>query len=110
LPCACIHNIASKDRLTTEGIQVRHQKDYEGNTLFTVNRQTIREFVSGTLNITDAHTIRSWLDYLVNLGILEHNPDSQKTIHGYIKPSNDTRYFVHFEKCRKPTFEKTPPT
>jgi hypothetical protein len=88
-----------KDRLWTEGIRADHVQTYEGQTRFTVNRQTIREFICGTLNITDPATVRSWIDFLVNLGIFEHNPDSQKTKSGLIRPSNDTRYYVHFEKC-----------
>lgn len=85
-----------KDRLWTEGIRVYHD-ERTGRSI--ANRQVIREFVSGSLNITDPAPIRSWIDYLVNLGIFEHNPDSQKTKKGFIRPSNDTRYFVHFEKC-----------
>jgi len=85
-----------KDRLYYEGLQV-----YQNiQTPFPVtNRQIIQEFICGTLDITDTHTVNSWINYLVSKGIFEHNPDSQTSRHGYIKPSNDTRYYIHFEKC-----------
>jgi hypothetical protein len=92
-----------KNRLFNEGI--RHYMIDKENTV--TNRQIIKEFISGTLNISDAHTVNGWLDYLVSLGIFEHNPDSQKTRSGHIKPSNDTRYYVHFEKCYVPKIDHT---
>ena len=66
------------------------------------NRQAVQEYICGKLNIHDCHTVNGWVKLLVGLKILEHNPDSQKTKTGLIKPSNDTRYYIHFEKCTHP--------
>lgn len=81
------------DRLLNEGIICHHDRKR-----LSVDRQTLKEFISGTLNISDAHTVNGWIDYLVNIKWFEHNPDSQKSLHGFIKPSNDTRYFINFDK------------
>lgn len=82
-------------------------KDYFGHEQIIIKRQTLKEMICGVLHITDSHTVNGWIDYLISLGILEHNPDSQRTRNGYIKPSNDTKYFLHYEKCETQEIDHT---
>lgn len=83
------------DRIHHEGIMC-HNDMRTGRK--TVDRQTLKEFISGTFHIHDPHTVNGWIDELVNLHWFDHNPDSQKTAHGHTKPSNDTRYYINFDK------------
>jgi hypothetical protein len=63
-----------------------------------IDRYTLRELICGTLNVSDQHTVNGWIAKLVGLGILNHNPTSDKTVHGYTKPSNETKYFINKSK------------
>jgi hypothetical protein len=68
------------------------------------DRQNLREFLAGTLEITDPHTIQGWIDFLLSLGWFSHNPTSQLSSEKKLKrPTNDTRYFIHFDKIYTPT-------
>lgn len=88
------------DKLTYEGIMCHH-RDYlpiNERPEHTVDRKTLKEFICGTLLIHDPHIVNGWIDELIGLGWFTHNPTSEKTYHGYIKPTNDSRYFIHWEQ------------
>jgi hypothetical protein len=89
-----------KDRLVNGPYQYHHS--HENPDIHKIDRQQLRELIRGTLDINDNHTVNGWIDSLVDKGILEHNPTSQRTRNGYTKPSNDTRYIIHKEKCTHP--------
>lgn len=79
--------------------KIWRRRDYDGKELIVINRQNVKEVICGVLGITDTHTVNEWVNYLVAMGVLSHNPDSQQTRNGYTKPSNDTRYYLHYDKC-----------
>lgn len=111
------HNIEKEIKLTKlkdnfcNGEPIRYTifrtKDYFGHEQIIIKRQTLKEMICGVLHISDAHTVNGWIDYLISLGILEHNPTSQQTKNGHTKPSNDTKYFLHYEKCETPKIDHT---
>lgn len=98
------------DRLAQGGFTV-HMNPFDPNTKHAIDRQTLKELIAGTLNEVNRHTLSAWINYLVALGILEHNPQSQISPHGHKMPTDDTRYFINADKLVRhtlSTFNKAP--
>lgn len=58
-----------------------------------VDRRTLKGIIMNTLNITDAHTVNGWVEYLISEGILSRNPTSDQPV-----VCNKTRYFINKNK------------
>jgi hypothetical protein len=85
------------DRLAQGGYRIVFNRD-DPTQPKAIERQTLRELICGTLNISDQHTVNGWIDKLIGLGILTHNLTSDLTVRGYRKPTNESRYFINESK------------
>ena len=101
------HHISKEEKelKLLEELKLRYIWEKEDQSI--IDRQQLREVVSGTLGISDRHTVNGWIDFLLGAQFLEHNPTSQLINKGdgfqprFIKmPRDSTRYFVnnHFVK------------
>ena len=59
-----------------------------------LNRRELRMIIQRELFYNDSHTINNLITKLLSLGVIQPNPTSEFTKHKYLKPSNDTRYFI----------------
>lgn len=61
-----------------------------------IKRYQLKEVISGTLNITDRHTISGWINRLLANGIISRNPTSSKSAKKRIyMPTDETRYKIN---------------
>lgn len=78
---------------------------------YIINWFDLRKLVNKALKITDPHTVNGWIHTLVAEEILEPNPTSNRTPRGYIKPSNNTRFYINIPNMWKniptPTHSQT---
>ena len=86
------------DRFLNENTMYNYEYDYYGNKIYSLNRKTLKEHVCGALEIHEQHTVNGWIDEIIGLGWFTHNPTSERTKAGYIRPSNDSRYIIHLDK------------
>lgn len=84
------------DKLT-EGYFIVQFNPFDTTERPTINRKTLRELIAGALGISTQRIVNGWIDQLIGLRILEHNTTSE-AIHGHIKPTNDSRYFININK------------
>jgi hypothetical protein len=67
---------------------------YRGKYATIINRRELRMIIQRELFYNDAHTINNLITKLLSLGAIQPNPTSELTKHEFLKPSNDTRYFI----------------
>lgn len=61
-----------------------------------IKRYQLREMISGTLNITDRHTIGDWINRLLADGIISRNPTSSKSAKKRVyMPTDETKYKIN---------------
>ena len=73
-----------------------HLKPKEEPDYYRIQRFKLKQHIMALLDITDSHTVNSWVMKILARGAIFPNPTTQLSTHKrQIRPTNDTFYFIY---------------